>query len=150
VHLPSSLLWHLVAGLGRGEERALYQWCRRSLWLVGNGRSCCSTVGSLSRPTLFVKNCSFVRSSVHPSVYTKIARFCNFPRSCSIYKPCFSTTHCQCTLPSFTKRCLLPSLAGPLNQVVHARLAAHRPTGHGQRPRPPAPPPPRMSVVRRP
>jgi hypothetical protein len=59
-----------------------------------------------------------------------------FPRSCSIYKPCFSSTHCQCALLSFTKRCILPSLAGPLNQVVHARRTAHgpRPTTH----RPPA------------
>jgi hypothetical protein len=119
----------ILAGLGRGEERALHRWCRRSLWFANNGRSCCSTVGSLSRPTLFVKKTvhSFVRPSVHPSVYTQNSRFCNFPRSCSIYKPCFSTTHCQCALLSFTKRCLLPSLAGPLNQVVHARPAAHGP-----------------------
>ena len=90
-------------------------------------RTCCSTVGSLSRPTLFVKNPLFVRPSVHPSVYTKIARFCNFPRSCSIYKPCFSTTHCQCALLSFTKHCLLPSLAGPLNnQVDSVRLSTQR------------------------
>ena len=151
MHLPCSLLWHLGWSWTRGEERALHQGCRRSLLFAGNGRSCCSTVGSLSRPTIFVKNPSFVRSSVHPSVYTKIARFCNLPRSCSIYKPCFSTTHCQCVLLSFAKRCLLLSLAGPLSQVVHAWPAAHRPTRPTarHRPRPPAPPPPRMSVVRR-
>jgi hypothetical protein len=76
--------WMVLAG--RGEERALHQWYRRSLWFAAYGRTCCSTVGALSRPTLFVKNPLFVRPSVHPSVYTKLARFCNFLRSCSTYK----------------------------------------------------------------
>jgi hypothetical protein len=120
VHLPCSLLWHLGWSWtwGRAASSPTDQRCRRSVLFASTGRSCCSTVGSLSRPTIFVKNPSFVRSSVHPSVYTKIARFCNLPRSCSIYKPCFSTTHCQCVLLSFAKRCLLLSLAGPLSHVV--------------------------------
>jgi hypothetical protein len=126
----------ILAGLGRGEERPLHQRCRRSLWFAGNGRSCCSTpVGSISHiSTNAFREKPSVRSFVRPSIHTKAARLCNFPRSCSIYKPCFSTTHCQCVLLSFiTKCCLLPSLAGALGHSTRSFTHGPRPTGHGHR-----------------
>jgi hypothetical protein len=121
VHLPCSLLWHLGWSWtwGRAGSSPVVSTELKLLqhsWLIP-----ISTNAFREKP--------FVRSFVRPSIRLhKIARFCNFPRSCSIYKPCFSTTRCQCALLSFTKRCLLlPSLAGPLNQVVHARPTADSP-----------------------
>jgi hypothetical protein len=114
----------ILAGLGRGEERPLHQRCRRSLWFAGNGRSCCSTVGSLSRPTLFVKTPSFVRSSVHPSVYTKIAQFASELQYLSpVSQPRTASVYC----------CHLLNVAFCLRSQGHSTRSSTRPTGHGHR-----------------